>query len=353
MTGFIEDSKPADALWALILRSQVYCGEIEDIICPKVPKDITIISAEDIPGTDFITVLGDKVPVLAGKRVNYAGEPILLIAGPELDKIRSFALQITVTYKPEKPSLPDDIQKDIVFEKNYSLGKPDKIFKKAFQIIEGEYITPWQEHHISDAGGALAVPERDTVRIQCPSAWLFHVRDCVADACKIPRQKVIVEQSKMSASFDGRIWYPSLLAVHAALLARKTGKPVFLLTPRDEELAYTPKRLPVTCKLKTAVDPDGNLLAIEAEALVNTGAYAVMTEELSFRLACGIKGIYKCDNFSISVKCYRTNYPPFNTFRGLAAAQGFFAEGAVFVYLPKIFTGRVVSPVALGKSLAM
>lgn len=326
MKDFIEDLKPPEALWGIILKSKVSSGKIEDIILSKIPKEITIISSSDIPGRNALSVFENEMPLLADGKIEYIGQPVLLLAGPDLKTLRSTAEQIIITTRKSDSARDRDFAGEIVYEKAFTSGKPDRIFKKAFQLIEGEYRTPWQEHHYSDACAALAVPDKKGITITCPSQWIFNTRMNAAEALGKPEKEITVNQSLISPSYDGKLWFPTLLAVHAALLAEASGKSVFLFLDREEEIACSPKRMPVTTRIKTAINQDGNLIAVEAEAIADTGAFLLMGEEIANRVAKGIKGIYSCDNISITVKCLKSAFPPFGAFRGLGSAQGFFAS---------------------------
>lgn len=326
MKNFIEDSKPKDALWGIVVRSKVFSGTIEDIICPIIPKEISVISASDIPGKNKITVFNDSLPILASEKIHYIGEPILLLAGPDLRKLKNFARQINISLIDEKKQNRKEDESQIIYEKTFTSGRHTGAFHNAFQVIEGEYKTPWQEHHYSDTSCALAVHHKKSMEIICPTQWLFHARKSASECLNIPDSNIIVKQSKMNSAFDGRVWYPSLLAAFAALLCQKTRKSVYFAMSREEETAFSPKRMPITCQYKAAINKDGNIKAINAAAQINTGAYLLMKEELVYRLARGLKGIYNCPNISVKIQCCKSSYPPLGTFRGLGLAQGFFAS---------------------------
>ena len=324
MPGFIEDIKRIDALWGMIVRSPVHRGKILEIVYPDIPEDIAIISAKDIPGKKSVSILGGEIPILAGEYIEHIGEPVLLIAGPHLSALKEFGRQIQIICQQEQPLLSEDFDKEFLLEKNYYKGDCNSVFQDAFQISESEYSSHSQERHYSDPSAAYAVPSQKQMEIFCPSQWICHARDSAASALNCSDQDIKIIQTAMSPSFDGKLWYPSILAAQAALLAWKTGKPVFLRMPKEEELVFSPKRHPFKCRYKTAFNQEGILLAIEAEALIDSGAYLVMGEELADRVACSLKGLYVCDNYSIAIKCYKTSFPPFGSFHGLGETQGAF-----------------------------
>ena len=66
--------------------------------------------------------------------------------------------------------------------------------------------------------------------------------------------KVRVVQAETGGGFGGKEEYPSMLAVHAALLARAAGRPVRMTYDRHEDIAATTKRHPAVVRHRTGVD---------------------------------------------------------------------------------------------------
>ena len=60
----------------------------------------------------------------------------------------------------------------------------------------------------------------------------------------------------------------------AALLARKTARPVKVMTTCEDELTSAYPRQATVVTLKTAVDREGRLLAREGRIIVDCGAFA-------------------------------------------------------------------------------
>ena len=54
----------------------------------------------------------------------------------------------------------------------------------------------------------------------------------------------MIIQAETGGGFGGKEEYPSIIAIHAALLAQRVGKPVRMIYDRHEDLAATTKRHP-------------------------------------------------------------------------------------------------------------
>ena len=68
-----------------------------------------------------------------------------------------------------------------------------------------------------------------------------------------------------------------MIALHAALLAGKAGRPVRMIYDRHEDLAATTKRHPAIVRHRTGVTRDGRLIAQDIEVVMDGGAYCTLT----------------------------------------------------------------------------
>src|SRR5437879_10103546 len=108
--------------------------------------------------------------------------------------------------------------------------------------------------------------------MQCP----YYVHKALLKLFNLPEEKVRVIQTETGGGCGGKEEYPSMIAGHAALLAKKSGRPVKLIYDRVEDMIATTKRHPAVIRHKTGVKRDGRLTAIEIEAVFDGGAYATL-----------------------------------------------------------------------------
>src|SRR5207342_1067934 len=142
----------------------------------------------------------------------------------------------------------------------------------------------------------------------------------------------------------GKEEYPSMIAGHAALLARKSGRPVKLIYDRVEDMVATTKRHPATVRHKTGVARDGRLTAIEIDAVFDGGAYATLSAVVLSRGVIHASGPYRCDHVRIRGRASMTNTPPNGAFRGFGAPQTQFAAE---VHMDRIAAALGLDPVRL------
>ena len=91
--------------------------------------------------------------------------------------------------------------------------------------------------------------------LQCP----YYVHKALMVLFGLPRERVRVVQTETGGGFGGKEEYPSMIAAHAALLARKSGRPVKIIYDRAEDMLATTKRHPSRTRHRTAVTREGKL----------------------------------------------------------------------------------------------
>ena len=141
----------------------------------------------------------------------------------------------------------------------------------------------------------------------------------------LPDDKVRVVQTETGGGFGGKEEYPSMIAGHAALLARKAGRPVKLIYDRVEDMLATTKRHPAIVRHRTGVTRDGRLTAMDIDAVFDGGAYATLSAVVLSRGVIHASGPYRCDHVRIRGRAMMTNTPPNGAFRGFGAPQTQFA----------------------------
>ena len=205
-------------------------------------------------------------------------------------------------------------------------GDVDSVWAKADYIVEGEYTTGAQEQLYIENNGMIASFDGEkgiTVwgSLQCP----YYVHKALMKLLGLPEDKVRVVQMETGGAFGGKEDYPSMIAAHAALLAKKAGSPVKIVYDRMEDMVATTKRHPSRTRHRTAVDRDGKILGGEIEFVVDGGAYTTLSPVVLSRGTIHAGGPYYWPSIRVSGKAVATNAPPHGAFRGFGAPQSLFA----------------------------
>src|SRR5438093_10880769 len=96
-------------------------------------------------------------------------------------------------------------------------------------------------------------------------------------ALNLTDAQAVVIQAETGGGFGGKEEYPSMIALHAALLARACGKPVRMIYDRHEDIAATTKRHPAIVRYRSGVTRSGQLLAQDVEIVMDRGAYCTLS----------------------------------------------------------------------------
>jgi CO/xanthine dehydrogenase Mo-binding subunit len=340
---YTDDKFMPDALHGVTVRSQVPRGILKAIHFGEgIPwAEFTIVTAADIPGTNLVASVVDDQPFLVGigEEITHPEQPILLLAHGDRHLVERARDAVRLEVE-ELPAILDiqaslDLHQvihgtdNLLKEIRISKGDPGPVWDQAAHVIEGEYRTGAQEHMYLEPNAIIGMVEqvdsetRVTVwgSLQCP----YYVHSALKQLFDLPDERVRVVAMEMGGAFGGKEDYPSVNAGHAALLAWKSGRPVKLIYDREEDLACTTKRHPSRTRLRTAFDAEGHLLALEADFVLDGGAYTTLSPVVLSRGAVHAGGVYRCANVRIHARAVATNTPPPGAFRGFGAPQSLFA----------------------------
>ena len=289
---------------------------------------VVFVTADDIPGENIVSLISDDQPVLVAVdgEIQHHAEPLALLAAPDRATLR--AAKAAVRARTEVlPPVFDPLESGHVFA-HYEIatGDLDAGFEQADLVLEGTYRVGHQEQLYIENNAMIAVPGEDgavTVHgsLQCP----YYIHKALKRALKLDDRGARVVQAETGGGFGGKEEYPSILAIHAALLARACNRPVRMIYDRHEDISATTKRHPAVVTHRTGIRRDGTLVAQDIDVVMDGGAYCTLTPVVLSRGALHAGGPYRCPNVRIRARATRTNTPPNGAFRGFGAPQVEFA----------------------------
>ena len=328
---YTDDIAVPGAWYGKTVRSTIPRGTIRSITLDPAVFDwsrVVVVTADDIPGENVVQLIRDDQPALAHREIRHREEPILLLAAADRATLDQAARHVQIVYDRAEPVLDLERATETYSTIEIRNGKvlEDVEDLKDLEVVERTFRVGLQEQLYIEPQGAIAIPEANgAIRIigslQCP----YYVHRALKRALKLTDQQAIVVQAETGGGFGGKEEYPSIVAVHAALLARKAGRPVRLVYDRHEDLAATTKRHPGVITHRTAVKQDGTLLSQDIEIVLDGGAYCTLTPVVLSRAAIHAAGAYACPNVRIRARAVATNTPPNGAFRGFGAPQSLFA----------------------------
>ncbi len=347
------DDRPGEGVWlGGTIRSTEPRARLRRLVRdPTFPWDrVVVVLPEDIPGENVVALIQDDQPVLAEREIRHAEEPLALVAAPDREWLALALRAIRVETEPLEPVLDidDSLEADAgdrIF-KEIEIVRGDLVqgIAHADIVVEAEYRFGSQEHIYIEPQGMEAHWHGDSVTVygslQCP----YYVVAGLARIFALPADRVRVVQQATGGGFGGKEEYPTMLAAHTALLARKAGRPVRMVYDRAEDMRATTKRHPGRVRHRTGLLSDGRIVGMEIDVILDGGAYCTLSPVVLSRGAIHAAGPYDCPNIRIHARAVATNYPPFGAFRGFGAPQTLFAIEA---HLDECAARLHLDPVAL------
>jgi CO/xanthine dehydrogenase Mo-binding subunit len=190
-------------------------------------------------------------------------------------------------------------------------------FRESDEIFEHTYTSPAASHVALEPHVTVVHVENGRI-----SAWTscqnpHTIQRQLAAIFKMPLSDVRVIVLTLGGGFGGKL--NAKLEPLAAILSRKSGRPVRLVARRDETFLLGIQH-EAKIKLKTGVNRDGTLVAVEAYCYYNSGAYADTTPNLITR-GYAATGPYRVPNLYMDSYGVYTNTAPTAAFRGYGITQ--------------------------------
>ncbi|MFE5871879.1 xanthine dehydrogenase family protein molybdopterin-binding subunit [Streptomyces roseifaciens] len=316
-------------LWAALLRSphpHARILSIDTSEAARMPGVRAVVTHADVPGD---AAHGRKIadrPVFASDIVRHHGEPIAAVAADHPDTARLAAAAIAVEYEvlepvtdPEQAFSAEPLHPDGNLIRHIPLrfGDPDAIGEV---IVEGLYRIGRQDPAPIGAEAGLAVPRPDGgVEIYTASTDPHADRDLAAACFGLAPERVKVVVTGVPGAMGDR--EDPGMQLPLGLLALRTGHPVKLVATREESFLGHPHRHPTLLRYRHHADAEGKLVKVEAQILLDAGAYADTSSDALAAAVAFACGPYVVPHAFVEGWAVRTNNPPSGHMRGEGAMQ--------------------------------
>jgi CO/xanthine dehydrogenase Mo-binding subunit len=307
-----------DMLYAKILRSVYSHARIVNIDtseAEKLPGVKAVITGKETWGIRFGFVDTPRYPaeqpVMAEDKVRYIGESVAAVAAIDedianqaLDLIEVEYEALPAVYDPEEAmnegapqihgeQVPAPGRKcawqdwgvaraarsfnpvnNIGATVNIGYGDAEKGFSEADYIREDTFVIPRTNHTCMEPHGAVANYNPFTGYLDI---WLSHMgyevkRYWISKTLGISIGKIRGHKVFVGGAFGGKAQAFDYEII-AALLSRKTGRPVKLFLARDEVFTSTNNSVALKINVKKGVKKDGTIMAQHVKLIGDMGAY--------------------------------------------------------------------------------
>ena len=154
----------------------------------------------------------------------------------------------------------------------FSKGDAAAGFARADVVIEREFDTAmYHQGYIEPHNGTAMWNADGRVQVWSSTQGQFEVRDQTAILCGLAPSRVTVEPVEIGGGFGGKTHV--IMEPIAAMLSKKTGRPVKMIMTRQEVFEGTGPTSGTHNRVKIGAMRDGSIVAMEAELIFEAGAF--------------------------------------------------------------------------------
>lgn len=340
-------------LHARVLRSPYPHARIKHIDTRQAEEIGAIcLTFDDIPKIKYVERLLNvpsklyKDRFLLADKARHVGEAVAAVCA-DTEELAQLAMQaIQVSYEllpavldpalatePDAPQLHESIligdvetpiKNNIACRREFMEGDIDVGFAEADLIVEREYRTGRIYHGQLETKSVVCRPEPDGgLTVWATTQTIHNVRQLLGELFDIPLSKINVKRLSVGGSFGSSIQVNSIILICAAL-ARKAGRPVKLVSTREEDM-YSHCRYPSRTWLRLGAKQDGALTAGHMKVVVDTGAHNTQAFSVLGCMAGWWVSLYRLPNLRFEGTAVYTNKVPACAMRGFGNPQMNFA----------------------------
>ena len=344
---FVDDLGHPHASHLAFVRSAQASGELRSVDATEaiaLPGVRAVLTASDLGNPCFEAVLEreqfvpTKMPLLAGDRIRFAGEPIAVVVADdpyvaedaadlvlvEIDE-RESVVSIDAALAgcgPVHDEAADGVLIDLpMFEDALVQRELDD----AHLVLERTFVSARVSAAPMESRVCLAEwDDRAEQLVLHVSTQVPHqVRTGIAEVMGLPERSVRVIAPDVGGGFGLKCVVGREEAV-AALVARGTGRAVRWTEDRRENLTASFHGHEQEYRVRIGFDSDGRIVALDADVRCDVGAYSV------YPFTCGVEplmavtelpGVYKVGRYAARGRAIATNKPPTAPYRGVSRPQ--------------------------------
>ena len=305
---------------------------IDTAAARRMPGVIDVVSAGDLDLRPYASGLpgspeGTDRQVLAAARVRFVGEPVAAIVAESLTQASDAAAEVIVDYEPldavidpvaaltDEVLLFPEVGTNLMLESNGGDGTPAAV-DACDVVIEARFVNQRVAPAPIEGRAAVALWD-DAGRLvhyaSCQGAHPY--RAALADWHGLDESAVRVITQDVGGSFGSKA-RPYTEELVLGLLAKRAGRAVRWTPGRSDDMVGLGHSRAQRQTIRLGGDRDGTLRALDAQILVECGAYPVSGGMLGQITANLLPGPYALDSTHWAVTAVVTNATPNVAYRG-------------------------------------
>lgn len=320
-----------------------------------------VVTGRDMPTPYGIIPWTRDEHALCVDRVRFVGDAVAAVAADDedtanraLDLIRVEYEELPAYYEPEEalagaevpihePRKPDrngNITKHVRLE----FGEVDRLLDESEVVVEGDYFFEGTTHAPIEPHCAIGWYDPSGKLTVWSSTQVPHyLHRELARVLDLDVARIRVVQPAVGGAFGGKS-EPFDLEFAVAKLAMEAGRPVKILYTREEVFYSHRGRHPFEMRYRLGADREGKIQAVDAEILLDGGAYASFGLVTAYYSGQLLPMPYEFGSYRFDSTRLYTNKPPCGPKRGHGSVQPRFAFE---VQLDKLAETLEVDPIEL------
>ena len=360
-----DDVRLPGELIGRIVRSPHHYARVLSIDCTKaleLPGVVAVATGDDAKNRFGVLPVTKDEHAMAVEKVRHAGDLVACVAAIDEATAREAERLIQVEYELIDPIHDmreglEDSGEPIHDRGDYHIGESN-VQKRVFQEfgdVEGmkensvashkkNWIFAGVNHAFTEPHAVVAHWDpTGRLTLYTPQQVPHYVHRALADVLEIPMHQINVHRTFVGGGFGGKS-DPFPHEMCAAILARKSGKPVRITFDREEVYWVNRGRHPSRIEMNLHADEEGRICGIETDALIDGGAFASFGHVTTYYNGVLHTAPYEIGAFHYTGARVWTNKPASGAMRGHGAVN---SRCAVEVGLDDLAEKLSVDPISL------
>ncbi|HEX5624522.1 MAG TPA: molybdopterin cofactor-binding domain-containing protein [Saprospiraceae bacterium] len=300
-----------------------------------------IATGEELPARFGVLPISQDQTAMAIGKTRYIGEIVAAVAAETEEQAEAACRNIQVSFQPLDPffemeeSMQDVGEKEKIHEhvrlNNNVHKKAELRFGDQRQGLETSDVRikmsfefAGLSHGFTEPHAAQAYWDENGLTISTATQVPHYLHRSLAKVLEIPLHKVRVIKPFVGGGFGGKS-DPFSHEIIIAHLSRKCGRPVRVRLNREEVFLVNHGRHPSRMNVEMGVMNDGRLNVLDADILIDGGAYGSFGVVTSYYNGVLLQAPYKLENFGFRTFRLYTNKPVSGAMRGHGAVNSRFA----------------------------
>ncbi len=341
LAHYVDDFNPAGTLHMAVVRSPFGHAAIRSVDISRAKEAdgvVAVYTHEETKGIGPVPVGGlvpdakvPEQPILADKKVLFAGEPVVAVIAEtrygawdaaELVEIDYEPLDAVVdlekALEPGSPKVHDAYESNEAFKWGIAGGDVEAGFQEADVIVKEKITNARVAPLALEPRGVLAhyLPGEDKMTIWTSTQVPHKVRTLVALQIGMPENRMRVIAPEVGGGFGSKLNIYREEAL-AAYVTRELGLPIKWVESRSENFMTTIHGRGQVGEVEMGLKSDGTVTAFRYNVLADCGAYYQLLTVAIFTLTgLMLPGPYKIENIEMNATGVFTNKVATDAYRG-------------------------------------